>query len=130
MSDQTVSAEKWDINISSGRGYLDINSREIWNYRDLLMMFVKKDIITVYKQTILGPIWFVVQPILTSFMFLFILDNNSTFLKSINIFLFLFIFNYKILIALGNIRDMGKTKFVATLTTIGMNSFPLSTMTS
>jgi lipopolysaccharide transport system permease protein len=75
MSDQTVSAEKWDINISSGRGYLDINSREIWHYRDLLMMFVKKDIITVYKQTILGPIWFVVQPILTSFMFLFIFSG-------------------------------------------------------
>jgi lipopolysaccharide transport system permease protein len=72
MPDHTASKDKWDINISSGTGYLDINFKELWHYRDLLMMFVKKDIITVYKQTILGPVWFVVQPVLTSLMFLFI----------------------------------------------------------
>ncbi len=67
--------EKWDINITSGRGYLDFQFGELWHYRDLLMMFVKKDIITVYKQTILGPIWFVVQPLLTSLMFLIIFSR-------------------------------------------------------
>jgi lipopolysaccharide transport system permease protein len=61
--------EKWDTSISAHRGFLDINFRELWHYRDLLVMFVKKDIITVYKQTILGPIWFLVQPVLTSLMF-------------------------------------------------------------
>lgn len=66
---------KWDINISSGRGYFDVNFGELWRYRDLLLMFVKKDIITVYKQTILGPIWFVVQPMLTSLMYLLIFSN-------------------------------------------------------
>jgi lipopolysaccharide transport system permease protein len=64
--------ENWDIRISADRGYLDINLREIWRYRDLLTMFVKKDIITVYKQTILGPIWFLLQPILTAMIYAFI----------------------------------------------------------
>src|ERR1700733_14518562 len=64
--------EKWDINITSSRGYLDFDVKELWRYRDLLLMFVKKDIITVYKQTILGPVWFVLQPILTSLMFVLV----------------------------------------------------------
>lgn len=72
MADSTVSSEKWDITITSSRGYLDLNLKELWQYRDLLMMFVKKDIITVYKQTILGPIWFVIQPILTSLMYVLV----------------------------------------------------------
>jgi lipopolysaccharide transport system permease protein len=75
MSDHSVSNDKWDITITSRRGYLDIDLGELWRYRDLLVMFVKKDIITVYKQTILGPIWFVVQPVLTSLMFLLIFNN-------------------------------------------------------
>lgn len=64
--------DQWDINITSGRGYLDLSLGEIWRYRDLLRMFVKKDIITVYKQTILGPIWFLLQPIFTSLMYVVI----------------------------------------------------------
>lgn len=75
MADQSVSNDKWDIHISSGGGYSNTNFRELWHYRDLLLMFVKKDIITVYKQTILGPIWFVVQPVLTSLMYLFIFSD-------------------------------------------------------
>ena len=69
------SSDKWDINITSGSGYLDFHFNELWHYRDLLRMFVKKDIITVYKQTILGPIWFVIQPLLTSIMFFVIFSR-------------------------------------------------------
>jgi lipopolysaccharide transport system permease protein len=47
MADHTLSDDKWDINITSGGGYLDINFKELWRYRDLLMMFVKNEIITV-----------------------------------------------------------------------------------
>ena len=72
MPDNTPGSEQWDITITSARGYLDFNIKELWRYRDLLMMFVKKDIITVYKQTILGPIWFVIQPILTTLMFVLV----------------------------------------------------------
>ncbi|MBT6005055.1 MAG: ABC transporter permease [Prolixibacteraceae bacterium] len=54
---------------------LELNLKEIWNYRDLLLMYVKRDIITFYKQTILGPLWFVIQPILTTIMFMFVFGN-------------------------------------------------------
>jgi len=67
--------DNWDTIITSGRGYLDFDIKELWRYRDLLMMFVKKDIITVYKQTILGPIWFIIQPLLTSLMYLLIFNS-------------------------------------------------------
>lgn len=60
----------WDLVIQPHRGLLEVDLKELWDYRDLLMMFVKRDIVTVYKQTVLGPLWFVVQPILTMFMFL------------------------------------------------------------
>ena len=67
--------DTWNIKITSGSGYLDFHFSELWRYRDLLMMFVKKDIITVYKQTILGPIWFIAQPLLTSLMFFIVFTN-------------------------------------------------------
>jgi lipopolysaccharide transport system permease protein len=61
--------ENWDLEISAKKNIFSINIKELWYYRDLMMMFVKKDIITVYKQTLLGPIWFVLQPILTTLIF-------------------------------------------------------------
>ncbi len=75
MAHKTNDVGNWDTVITSGRGNLDFNLKELWQYRDLLMMFVKKDIITVYKQTILGPVWFVVQPLLTSLMFLVVFNS-------------------------------------------------------
>jgi lipopolysaccharide transport system permease protein len=52
-----------------------VNLKELWDYRDLLYMFVKRDIVTVYKQTILGPIWFFVQPIMTTVVYLFVVGS-------------------------------------------------------
>ncbi|MES2701149.1 MAG: ABC transporter permease [Bacteroidota bacterium] len=74
MADHTKSndADHWDISITSSRRYFDLNVHELWRYRDLLVMFVKKDIITVYKQTILGPVWFLLQPIFTTMIFVVI----------------------------------------------------------
>jgi lipopolysaccharide transport system permease protein len=46
-----------------------LNLKEVWNYRDLLLMFVKRDFVSQYKQTILGPLWFFIQPLLTTLMF-------------------------------------------------------------
>jgi len=51
---------------------LELNLKELWAYRDLLVMYVKRDIVTFYKQTILGPLWFVIQPVITTIMFMFI----------------------------------------------------------
>lgn len=67
--------EKWDIKISSKTGFLDIDVREIWRYRDLLVMFVIRDVVTKYKQTILGPVWFMLQPILTAVIFTIIFSR-------------------------------------------------------
>jgi lipopolysaccharide transport system permease protein len=49
---------------------LDLNLKEVWRYRDLLMLFVRRDFVAVYKQTIFGPLWFFIQPILTTIMFM------------------------------------------------------------
>jgi lipopolysaccharide transport system permease protein len=65
----------YDLIIRPKRHAFDINFKEIWAYRDLLKMFVKRDIITVYKQTVLGPIWFIVQPIMTTLIYLVVFGN-------------------------------------------------------
>ena len=64
--------EQWDMVIKPQAHLLDFNFQELLHYRDLLRMFVKRDVVTVYKQTILGPIWFVVQPIMTVLVFMLI----------------------------------------------------------
>lgn len=64
--------DKWSIRIKPTKSNFNIDIKEVWKYRDLYYMYVKRDIITVYKQTILGPIWFLVQPIMTTIMFTFI----------------------------------------------------------
>lgn len=69
MSTIATENEKWDIDIKASGSPFDINIKEIWRYRDLLVMFVKKDVVTRYKQTIFGPLWFVLQPVLTALVF-------------------------------------------------------------
>jgi lipopolysaccharide transport system permease protein len=68
-------SEKWDLIVKPKSSWFDFNLKEIWNYRDLLILFVKRDIVSTYKQTILGPLWFIIQPILTSFTFTIIFGN-------------------------------------------------------
>lgn len=62
--------ENWLFEISPRKNLFDLNLKEIWRYRDLLWLFVKRDIVTVYKQTVLGPLWFFIQPIMTTVVFL------------------------------------------------------------
>ena len=71
-TEKIIHTTTWDINITGTRGKFELNLHEVWRYRDLLSMFVKKDIITVYKQTILGPIWFLIQPIMTTLIYVVI----------------------------------------------------------
>lgn len=61
--------EKWDMLIRPKRNLLDINLREIWNYRDLVMLFVRRDFVAKYKQTILGPFWFILNPLISTLMY-------------------------------------------------------------
>ena len=64
--------KEWDTIIENRSALFNIDLREVWRYRDLLAMYVKRDIITFYKQTILGPLWFVIQPLFTTIMFMFV----------------------------------------------------------
>ncbi|MFK7831986.1 MAG: ABC transporter permease [Winogradskyella sp.] len=73
-----MSAKKddgWLYVISNKRKLVDFNFKEIWQYRDLLFLFVKRDIITLYKQTILGPLWYLIQPLFTALIFTLIFNN-------------------------------------------------------
>ncbi|NJY63622.1 ABC transporter permease [Salinimicrobium sp. CDJ15-81-2] len=68
-------SDDWLYEISPKRKLIDLNFKEIWQYRDLLIMFVKRDIVTVYKQTILGPLWFFIQPLFTAIIFTLVFNN-------------------------------------------------------
>jgi lipopolysaccharide transport system permease protein len=65
----------WDIIIEQGKGLFDLKLKQVWEYRDLLWLFVRRDFVSFYKQTILGPIWFFVQPIFTTVIYVFLFRN-------------------------------------------------------
>ena len=67
-----MSDKNWDLIIQNKSSLFRLYLHEVWRYRDLLRMYVKRDIITFYKQTILGPMWFFIQPIMTTIMFMFV----------------------------------------------------------
>ncbi len=62
-------AEDWDMVIQPKRGWFDLRLRELWQYRDLIRLFVRRDFVSIYKQTILGPLWYLIQPVLTTITF-------------------------------------------------------------
>ncbi|MDT0645325.1 ABC transporter permease [Zunongwangia sp. F260] len=70
--------EDWLYEITPKRKILDLNFKEVWRYRDLLILFVKRDIVTVYKQTILGPLWYFIQPLFTSVIFTLVFNNIAS----------------------------------------------------
>ncbi len=61
--------------IQPQRSLLDLRLGELWKYRDLVMLFVRRDFVAVYKQTILGPLWYLIQPLLTTITFTVIFGN-------------------------------------------------------
>ena len=71
----TKHTDNWLYEITPHKKLIDLNLKEIWRYRDLLILFVKRDIVTVYKQTILGPLWFFIQPLFTSVIFTLVFNN-------------------------------------------------------
>ena len=66
---------QWDRVITSRAPLLDLNLPELWRYRDLIYLFVKRDFVATYKQTILGPLWFLTQPVLSTVVFTIIFGN-------------------------------------------------------
>jgi lipopolysaccharide transport system permease protein len=70
-----MNKEKWLFEITPKNNLFDLNLKEVWQYRDLLMLFVKRDVVTLYKQTILGPLWYLIQPLFTSVIFTLVFNN-------------------------------------------------------
>ena len=64
--------KKWDLIIKPKDSFFSVDFKELWRYRDLCSLFIKRNIITQYKQTILGPIWFIIQPALTVIMYMIV----------------------------------------------------------
>jgi lipopolysaccharide transport system permease protein len=68
-------ADQWDTIIRPHEGLLNLHLSDLWRYRDLVLLFVRRDFVAQYKQSILGPAWFVIQPLLTTLMFTVVFGN-------------------------------------------------------
>jgi lipopolysaccharide transport system permease protein len=68
----------WTMTIEPQRGLFDLRLRELWQYRDLVLLFVRRDFVAIYKQTILGPLWYLIQPLLTTLTFTFIFGQIAS----------------------------------------------------
>ena len=70
VTEQIELEPEWDMVIKPKTGLFQLNLKELWHYRDLMVLFVKRDFAAQYKQTILGPLWHFIQPVFTTLMFL------------------------------------------------------------
>jgi len=71
----TGNSDEWTLVIRPKSGWLDLHLADLWRYRDLVMMFVRRDFFSLYKQTVLGPLWFIIQPLLTTLTFTVVFGN-------------------------------------------------------
>ncbi len=71
----TEESDSWDLIITPRKKWWDLQLRDVWHYRDLIGLFVRRDFVSRYKQTIFGPLWFIIQPLLTSIVFTVIFGN-------------------------------------------------------
>lgn len=67
--------DDWDLVIRPRSGWLDLHLADLWRYRDLVLLFIRRDFVAQFKQTILGPVWFVIQPLLTTIVFTVVFGN-------------------------------------------------------
>ena len=76
MSKEALEANsEWDLVIEPQNSLFELHLKDVWRYRDLLWLLVKRDFVSFYKQTILGPLWFFIQPLFTTIIFTFIFGN-------------------------------------------------------
>ena len=73
--DAVASKQEWTEIIEPRARLLDLGLRDVWRYRDLVLLFVRRDFVSTYKQTVLGPIWFFIQPLLTTLTYVIIFAN-------------------------------------------------------
>lgn len=67
--------EKWDLEIRPQNHLFELHLKDVWQYRDLLVLLVRRDFVSFYKQTILGPLWFFIQPLFTTIIYTFVFGN-------------------------------------------------------
>jgi len=67
--------EKWELEIKPQNSLFELHLKDIWRYRDLLLLLVRRDFVSFYKQTILGPLWFFIQPLFTTIIYTFVFGN-------------------------------------------------------
>lgn len=79
MANDTAANIQWKETITPSHNIFHLNLRELWDYRDLLIIWVKRDISAIYKQTIFGPLWFFLQPLLTTVTYLIIFSRIAKF---------------------------------------------------
>jgi lipopolysaccharide transport system permease protein len=72
---ENLTEEDWDIEIRPRGNLFDLKLRDVWHYRDLLMLLVRRDFVSFYKQTILGPLWFFIQPLFTTLIYTFVFGD-------------------------------------------------------
>ena len=70
-----INLQNGTFEITPKNKFFSLNLKEVWQYRDLLLLFVKRDVVTVYKQTVLGPLWYLIQPLFTSVTFTIIFNS-------------------------------------------------------
>lgn len=75
MNQKKHQEDNWDLEIAPQSSMFDLQLGQLWKYRDLLLLFVRRDFVANYKQTILGPLWFFIQPLLTTITFTIIFGN-------------------------------------------------------
>lgn len=72
MTQSAIADSEWDIEIKPQNKWLDLKLGELWHYRDLIWLFVRRDFVAQYKQTVLGPLWHFIQPLFTTAMYLIV----------------------------------------------------------
>lgn len=70
-----VNEQEWDIELTPENKLFDLKLKDVWHYRDLLFLLVRRDFVSFYKQTILGPLWFFIQPLFTTIIYTFVFGN-------------------------------------------------------
>jgi lipopolysaccharide transport system permease protein len=74
-SNTVISRDEWDLVIQPQRGWWDLRLSELWRYRDLIRLLVWRDFVATYKQTILGPLWYLIQPVISTIVFTVIFNG-------------------------------------------------------
>jgi lipopolysaccharide transport system permease protein len=69
LKEKTIEVRQWDLEIKPHTKIFNLHIKDVWNYRDLLLLLVRRDFVSFYKQTIFGPLWFFIQPIFTTIIY-------------------------------------------------------------